>query len=146
MGRRGPQPMPTMLKLARGKPGHHPASRKVPSGVTGRAKTEWLRLVDELISKGVLTVGDMHAFEEYCKLVGDVDEYEKLIKRKGREDSHKLGYANYLLRLRTQLRQQAAHLGLTPSSRAGVKVVKSTANVTDAKRSRFFGKRPEKSA
>jgi P27 family predicted phage terminase small subunit len=156
MGRRGPQPMPTVLKIARGTPGHHPvnhdepelapASRKVPNGVTGRAKTEWLRLVDELISKGVLTVGDMHAFEEYCRLVGDVDEYEKLIKRKGREDSHKLGYANYLLRLRTQLRQQAAHLGLTPSSRSGVKAVKSTANITDTKRTRFFGKRAEKHA
>ena len=156
MGRRGPQPQPTVLKLARGNPHQHalnrdepelaPASRRVPKGVTGRAKEEWHRLVDELIAKGVLTVGDMHAFEEYCRLVGDVDEYERLIKRKGREDSHKLGYANYLLRLRTQLRQQAAHLGLTPSSRSGVKAVKPTANSTDHKRRRFFGKRDQNQA
>lgn len=159
MGRRGPPPQPTMLKIARGNPGHRPlnhdepvlvaparASRRIPGGLTGRAKSEWNRLVDELISKGVLTVGDMHAFEEYCRLVGEVDTYEKLIKRVGRPDAHKLGYANYLLRLRTQLRQQAAHLGLTPSSRSGVTAVRSTANAVDPKRARFFGKRKEKPA
>jgi P27 family predicted phage terminase small subunit len=150
MGRRGPQPAPTALKLERGNPGKRPlndaepelatATRKLPAGLAGRAKAEWTRLVDELITKGVLTIGDMHAFEEYCRLVGEVDTYEKLIKRVGRPDAHKLGYANYLLKLRTQLRQQAAHLGLTPSSRSGVKVVKSTANVADSRRSRFFAK------
>jgi phage terminase large subunit-like protein len=81
--------------------------RDVPRGMTGRAKDEWLRLVDELITKGVLTVADMNAFEEYCRMVGEVDAYEKLIKRVGRTKAHALGYANYLLRLRTQLRQQA---------------------------------------
>jgi phage terminase small subunit len=83
----------------------------------------------------------MHAFEEYCRLVGEVDEYEKMINKVGRADAHKLGYANYLLKLRTQLRQQAAHLGLTPSSRSGVKAVKVvTKDAAAAKRDRFFGK------
>lgn len=156
MGRRGPQPQPTVLKLARGNPGHRPvnhdepdlaaASAKVPAGLDGRAKAEWTRLVDELISKGVLTVGDMHAFEQYCRLVGEVDRYEKHVKKVGLADAHSLGYANYLLKLRTQLRQQAAHLGLTPSSRSGVKAVKSTAIAADTKRQRFFGKQPAKPA
>lgn len=150
MGRRGPQPQPTVLKLARGNPGKRQlnhdepdlaaASHAVPAGVTGRAKKEWVRLVDELITKGVLTVGDMHAFEEYCRLVGEVDAYEKLITKVGRAEAHRLGYANYLLKLRTQLRQQAAHLGLTPSSRSGVKAVKVVVNAAATKRERFFGK------
>jgi P27 family predicted phage terminase small subunit len=151
MGRRGPQPQPTALKLERGNPGHRPLNQdepqlaapasKVPVGLKGRAKAEWSRLVDELISKGVLTVGDMHAFEEYCTLVGEVDSYEKLIRKVGRETAHRLGYANYLLKLRTQLRQQAAHLGLTPSSRSGVKAVKSVPvkSAAATKRERFFG-------
>lgn len=155
MGRRGPQPQPTALKIERGNPGQRPlnqdepqlapASRAVPDGLDGRAKEEWLRLVDELTDKGVLTVGDMSAFEEYCRLVGDVDTYErliaKLVKRKGgREYAHSLGYPNYLLKLRTQLRQQAAHLGLTPSSRSGVKAVKvTTQDAAAQKRARFFG-------
>lgn len=159
MGARGPKPQPTVLKIARGNPGRRPlndaepqlespavASRKVPAGLDGRAKREWERLADELISKGVLTIGDLHAFEQYCRLVGEVDAYEKLIKRVGRADAHKLGYANYLLKLRTQLRQQAAHLGLTPSSRSGVQAVKSGANIIDEKRTRFFGKKKEKPA
>jgi P27 family predicted phage terminase small subunit len=150
MGRRGPQPQPTALKLERGNPGRRPvnadepvlapASHAVPAGMTGRSRKEWTRLVGELISKGVLTVGDMHAFEEYCTLVGEVDSYEKLIRKVGRETAHRLGYANYLLKLRTQLRQQAAHLGLTPSSRSGVKAVKVVARDAAAtKRERFFG-------
>lgn len=74
-------------------------------------------------------------------MVGEVSAYEKLIKRVGRESAHKLGYANYLLKLRTQLRQQAAHLGLTPSSRSGVKAVKvETKDAAATKRERFFGK------
>lgn len=156
MGRRGPQPQPTELKLERGNPGRRPlnqdepqlaqGSRAVPEGLEGRAREEWLRLVDELTDKGVLTIADMSAFEEYCRLVGDVHDYEKLIAKKvkeknGREEVHALGYANYLLKLRTQLRQQAAHLGLTPSSRSGVKAVKvETKDAAQSKRERFFGK------
>jgi P27 family predicted phage terminase small subunit len=148
---RGRKPTPTALKLERGNPGHRPlnaaepvlarASAALPAGLKGRARKEWTRLAEELITKGVLTVADMHAFEEYCTLVGEVDDYEKLIRRVGRETAHRLGYANYLLKLRTQLRQQAAHLGLTPSSRSGVKAVKVVAakNAAQTKRERFFG-------
>lgn len=150
MGRRGPPPQPTVLKIERGNPGQRKlnheepvlaaASSSVPSGLKGRARKEWTRLAHELISKGVLTIGDLHAFEEYCTLVGEVDSYERLIRRVGRETAHRLGYANYLLKLRTQLRQQAAHLGLTPSSRSGVKAVKVVAkDAAQTKRERFFG-------
>lgn len=151
MGRRGPQPQPTALKIERGNPGQRPLNHEepelaapettIPAGMTGRAKAEWLRLVEELTTKGVLTVGDMHGFEQYCTLVGDIDRYEKLIRKVGLEQAHALGYANYLLKLRTQCRQQAAHLGLTPSSRSGVKAVKvATKDAKADKRARFFGK------
>jgi P27 family predicted phage terminase small subunit len=97
--------------------------------------------VGELIKKGVLTVGDMNAFEQYCTLVGSVAEYEELITTVGLEQAHALGYANYLLKLRTQCRQAAAHLGLTPSSRSGVKAVKVVApkSAAEKRRTRFFG-------
>jgi P27 family predicted phage terminase small subunit len=151
MGRRGPQPQPTALKLERGNPGQRrlnedepeleaPPLADAPARLKGRALVEWDRLVKELITKGVLTVGDMHAFEQYCVLVGEVEDYEKLIKRVGREEAHAKGYANYILRLRAQVLQQASHLGLTPSSRSGVKVVKpQTVQEAHAKRERFFG-------
>jgi P27 family predicted phage terminase small subunit len=151
MGRRGPPPQPTALKIERGNPGRRPLnadepvlappSRDVPDGMTGRAKQEWLRLVDELTDKGVLTIADMDAFEEYCWIVGDVHEYRQLIRKVGKEEAHALGYVNYFNKLRTQLRQQAAHLGLTPSSRSSVKAVKTPKqDEAQTRRARFFGK------
>jgi P27 family predicted phage terminase small subunit len=147
MGRRGPKPQPSVLQIVRGNPGRRPpntaepelapAKRDVPAGLKGSAKKEWLRLIDELTTKGVLTVGDLRSFEQYCRIVGEVDAYEKLIARVGREAAHKLGYANYLLKLRTQERQERAHLGLTPSSRSGVKTVTKRKPVDPAEE--FFG-------
>lgn len=144
--------MPTALKLERGTPGHHklnhdepdlpqPATIKPPKGMTGKAKQEWIRLADLLVSRGVLTEGDMDAFEEYCHLVGDVDQYRRLAKRVGPSSAVSLGYASALNKLRTQKRQQAAHLGLTSTSRSGVKAAKVTATKDAAatKRERFFG-------
>lgn len=150
MGRRGPQPQPTVLKLARGNPGRRPlnhdepelpaASRGVPKGMTGKAKEEWVRLIDVLTDSGVLTVGDMDAFEEYCWIVGDVHEYRQLVRKVGKEQATAMGYANHLNKLRLQKRQQAAHLGLTPSSRSGVKSVGAVKKDEAAeKRARFFG-------
>lgn len=151
MGRRGPPPEPTALKLERGNPGRRPlnqeepelapGARKVPKGLTGRAKVEWNRLIGELLDKGLLTVGDLHAFERYCVLVGRLEEYETLVSSVGVEESHAKGYANYLLKLETQCRQAAAHLGLTPSSRSGVKAAKVIApkSAAETKRQRYFG-------
>lgn len=150
MGLRGVQPQPTALKIARGNPGRRPiptepelppASKAVPAGMTGKAKAEWLRLVDELVDSGVLTIGDLDAFEEYCYLVADVQRYRRLIRKVGDEQATALGYANYFNKLRTQKRQQAAHLGLTSTSRSGVKPAKVTPKDDAAtKRARFFGK------
>lgn len=151
MGLRGVQPKPTALKIARGNPGRRPinaiepelsaASRAVPAGMTGKAKAEWNRLVDELVDSGSLTIGDMDAFEEYCYLVADVERYRRLIRKKGDEQATALGYANYFNKLRTQKRQQAAHLGLTSTSRASVKAAKVPKKDEAAtKRARFFGK------
>lgn len=153
MGRRGPPPTPTVLKIARGNPGHRPINTEEPAlappdslappeKLQGRARDEWVRLAGELTEKGLLTVGDLVAFEQYCELVGDVDVYEGLVKKVGREDAHKLGYASYLLKLRTQLRQFQQVLGLTPTSRSGVKASKKAAPSDAAKkRERFFGHR-----
>ena len=153
MGRRGPQPQPTVLKLARGNPGKRainqdepelaPAGRAVPKGMTGHAREVWLRLVDELCDKGVLTVGDMDAFEEYCWIAGDVAAFRALIRKHGIAKAKAAGYVGDLNKLRTQLRQQAAHLGLTPTSRSGVKAVKSvpTQSPEQQRRERFFGQK-----
>lgn len=158
MGRRGPPRQSAILKLARGNPGQHavdveeepkfeaPSELDPPKGLKGVARQEWLRLIGVLVGEGVLTVADMQGFRRYCQLVADVEKYEKLVERVGIEVAHKLGYANYYQRLIQQLRQQSAHLGLSPTARPSVKKVKSTANVADVRRKRFFGKCAEKPA
>lgn len=148
MGRRGPKTTPTALKIERGNPGKRalnqdepdiaPAPMEPPAHLKGRALKEWKRLGPELVEKGVLTIGDLAVFETYCQLVADVDAYERLVRKVGKARAHFLGYANYLLKLRAQQKQYAAELGLTPSSRSGVKAAKSPATV-DPKRARFFG-------
>ena len=151
MGRRGPKPQPTALKLERGKPGHHainrdepelpaPLSSEPPAEWSEVAKAEWVRLYGTLVERGVLTEGDMDSFARYCGFVGMIEKYERLIEEVGAEEAHRLGYANYLLKIHTQRRQEAAHLGLTPSSRSGIKAVKPPAKDAAAeKRRKYFG-------
>ncbi len=155
MGQRGPRPEPTALKLARGNPGKRPinhdepeltaAKSKPPTGLPAAARKEWIRLADELVNAGVLTVGDLQTFEQYCRLVADVEKVQKLVHRTGWIDAKKLGYVRDLKDLRAQLKQFAAELGLTPTSRSGVKKIKGK-KATDEKRNRFFGDRHQVTA
>jgi P27 family predicted phage terminase small subunit len=139
-----------VLKLARGNPGRRPlpdaepdlapAASDAPADVCKDkgALAEWNRLFPELEKKGVLTVGDQTIFAGYCKITAEIGRYERLCARVGLANAHLNGYKGYLLKLRIQLRQYAAELGLTPSSRSGVKAVKAPEQ-EDAKRRRFFG-------
>jgi phage terminase small subunit len=153
MGRRGPKPQPTALKIERGNPGKRalnpdepelppPAVTTAPAELTGVALDEWNLQVDVLIERGVLTSADMFAFRQYCQLVGEVHELEqKLAKVKSWTD-RRLKLSHYLLKLRNRLAQQSAAIGVTPSSRSGVTRAKvpTVQSPAAAKRARFFGK------
>jgi P27 family predicted phage terminase small subunit len=149
MGRRGPKPQPTALKVERGNPGKRALPvdepklsgfpREVPKGMTGLAREEWLRLVDELADKGVLTIGDLRPFARYCRLVAAEAAAEALIEKTGLEQSLAEKHDRYLDRVQSQLMKQEARLGLDPSSRSAIKAVKP-ASEKDEKRARFFGK------
>lgn len=165
MGRRGPRSQSVELKIARGNPGDHklepepqlPAATAAPADATaekhapdlaGAALAEWDRLRQVLIDAGVLTTGDEAVFLQYCRLVGEIAEYETKVVKVELEDAHRLGYAGHLMKLRNQFRQFAAELGLTPSSRSGVKVAPTVrlqrAQATDkneGKRRKYFGTR-----
>jgi P27 family predicted phage terminase small subunit len=148
MGRRGPAKTPSALTIARGNPGKRainhdepkfpPSELTPPKGLKGRGLEEWINLCPELVRSGVLTVGDRKCFETYCRTVDDENRYEKLIAKVEDEAANQLGYPQHLLRIRTQLKQYEDALGLTPSSRAGIKV-KKPADAGDERRRRFFG-------
>lgn len=169
MGRRGPKPEPTVLKLARGNPGKRAisteepelpaaeAERKqdpaAPGALAGRALEEYTRLRPVLIDAGVLTSGDEFVFETYCRLVGEVAEYERKCAETKLEDAHRLGYSGHLFKLRAQAKQYASELGLTPSSRGGVKVASALRRTraeaidkNESKRNKYFGDRGTGSA
>ena len=148
MGKRGPKPTPTVLKLARGNPGKRKLNMdepelaledaEAPADLKGEALLEWNRLAGELVAAGVLTTGDRALFKTYCELWGMKEQYRKLVRRVGLASADRLGYVNKLLKVQAQLKQYADDLGLSPSSRSGVKAVKPK-DTKDERRKQFFG-------
>ena len=144
---RGRKPQPTKLKILKGNPGKRPLNldepelpatpTACPKDLKGDAKKEWERLAESLVTAGVLTIGDLMTFREYCTLTGEVRAMERLVKRVGQATAHRLGYVNALLKLRKEWRAMATELGLTPSSRSRVKAAPT--NVPDAAEDFFFG-------
>jgi phage terminase small subunit len=156
MGRRGPKPQPTALKLARGTPGHHavnhdepqfdaPSETTPPDVLTGYALEEWTAQIDTLIAKGVMTEQALFMFREYCMMAGEIDSLERHLAKTTRWTPQRIKLSKHLLAMRTRATAQAAHFGLTPSSSSGVKA-SPPPNASDDKRRRFFGARKEKPA
>lgn len=79
MGKRGPAPAPTALKLVRGvrkdrvndaepQPGGVPVR---PRWLQGEARRVWERLAPDLVRKGVLTSWDVDSFAAFCAVVAE---------------------------------------------------------------------------
>lgn len=145
MGKRGPPPQPTALKVARGNPGKRalnheepsfgPATTEAPLDLGGRALEEWNRHASTLINAGVLTVCDLTGFATYCRLVGEEQEWrERVATTKG--GKLKLAYHRHVLKIRDQQKAYMKEYGITPSSRSGVRAVKPT-DPADERRRKF---------
>ena len=149
MGRRGPPPEPTALRLVKGNPGKRAANKQEPklevapaeSDVPERLKkfpvalAEWNRLYRELVEKGVLTIGDLTEFENYCYVLAQLRLYEELAEQPGAIIS---GHFGASLKLRAQLGQIGARLGLNPSARSGIKSIEKK---PESKLTKFTAKR-----
>lgn len=146
--------MPTVLKIERGVASHHPLNKDepelspppesipAPEVLPPRAKEEWNRLAPELIARGVLTVGDTEGFKTYCTLVATEEDLLKQIQTVGEAIAIQQGFRNAYWKCIGSKKQYMAELGLTPSSRSGVKAVKTSGkSAADKKRERFFGNR-----
>lgn len=153
MGRRGPKPQPTALKLERGVPSHHrlnhdepefpPPSASAtapPRGLVGAAIDEWNAHVDALIERGVLTVADMSQFRQYCWMFGEAATLEDQLAKPGRWTERRTKMSAHLSKLHARLTQQAAHFGLTPSTRSSIQAVKPAVKAKAAELEEFFGK------
>lgn len=92
-----------------------------PADLKGEGLAEWQRLMPILQEAGVLTDGDRGLFERYCRVLTTLRRVEAAAQRASLEVALAKGYLGQLNKLTTQFRQLAAELGLTPSSRGGVK-------------------------
>lgn len=151
MGRRGPAPKPTALKIIEGNPGKQklnrdepkpPVSPKIPrppKRLLPDAKDEWKRLAPVLVRLGVLTEVDWDAFAELCQNYAYYIIADRRIVEKGEAavmamQTTPSGYTQQhpYLSLRRQYYEQwhrgLADFGLTPASRARIAVDVNTKN------------------
>lgn len=142
MGRRGPAPKPTNLRLLQGNPGKRalpknepkpkPVSPKCPSWLGPIGRREWKRIAPELEKLGLFTAVDGAALEAYCQAYETMvlarkalQDHLKLTKKLTVTYINKFGAENEIphpsVRIAkeaaAQVRAFCAEFGLTPSAR-----------------------------
>ena len=144
MGKRGPAPEPTHLKIVKDNPGNRPLNYqepkpcpifKLPSAprwFDKYAKKEWKYMGIILIKTGVLTEADMSTFEAYCcahaRWRHAEDEVLKYYRENGRMTEGFLGKRQRIPELVTlekafnQKITTAQRFGMDPSARTQIRV------------------------
>lgn len=125
MGKRGPKPEPTVLKIARGNPGKRKLNRSEPtppsSGVAppdyldGIALARWHEVVPLLLGMGVMTVADVGTLARYCTMH---EQYLSFLKEV--RETHDSKASSMLMKLAASMLRIEQEFGLTPSSRSGI--------------------------
>ena len=133
MGRRGPAPRPTALKVIEGNPGKRPLNTrepkprpvapKPPPWLDRDAKREWRRVAPELERLGLLSHVDMAALAAYCQAFSRWAAAERIIAQEGLTCRGAMGgmvqrpevlIARQSMQL---IKQFAGEFGLTPAGR-----------------------------
>jgi len=151
MGRRGPKPKPTALKILEGNPGKRPLNDREPQPMKGRPrmpsnlpadeKRVWRQMIRHLESMKLLSTVDQNILERYCF---DFVQWRKLssfLKREGAVYEVKDRLGNVRSKLRPEFniaRNLSANLfkfeteyGMTPSSRSRLKIELVSENEVD---------------
>ena len=155
MGRRGPPPQPTKLKLLKGNPGKRKLNEAEPTPetkapdcpkwLTKVAKEEWDRVMPELLRLGLMSGLDRAALAGYCQSYANWRQAQTRIRRFGMTFTTEKGYEGQrpevaiAQRERQIMRQFAQEFGFTPSARSRVSTTASPGNAKGDKESRFFG-------
>jgi P27 family predicted phage terminase small subunit len=143
MGRRGPQPQPTTLKLLRGNPGKRALNDaepqapvkmpRCPKHLKGEARKRWNEWGRTLHEMGVLTLIDAAAFELLCKKYAECLEHEEKVAQggpvwiaKGAPGELPAFKISPYVKLRNiaeaNLLRLIGHFGMSPSTRSAIKV------------------------
>ena len=146
MGRRGPAPKPTALRVLHGDRADRvnaaeprPADLDIepPDWLSPEAVEVWDRLAGDLTTKGVLTAWDTEAYACWCDAVvrrrkaaavlaedGEVIELP-VYNKNGELAGHRLAKSPWTLVLReadAQVQRYGARFGLTPSDRSQLSI------------------------
>lgn len=146
MGKRGPAPEPTALKVVKGTKSAEAVDEPVPAAgevtppedLSSDALAVWESLAPDLIAKGVLTPWDVHAFALYCDAVARTDEARRhldeegtvveqpVFDRNGRQQEGRRTVRSLWTQVLSDNRAAVIALGtrfgLTPSERSTLKV------------------------
>lgn len=145
MGKRGPSPKPTKLKILSGNPGKRPLNQNEPKPkvekeipdpppwLSTHAKKEWKRVTPELHRLGLLTMIDIAVLASYCQSYDRLIRAEKKIRAYEKEHGcltaetpsgysqqiPEIGIANQAMK---NIKSFAQEFGMTPSSRSKIDV------------------------
>lgn len=146
MGKRGPKPAPTSLKIARGNPSKENLDDRVkreprpptdgiepPAWVTGVALEKWHDVLPRLQAMKCVSAADIETLARYCVLHEQWVKYLDQMRRGldvlvMRDSDGKVKYmqsspaATMFLKLGQQMLRIEQEFGLTPSSRSGISV------------------------
>lgn len=171
MGRRGPPPKPTLLKLVSGNPGGRPLNAhepvpppgdaEPPSHLDERARLVWQQVVPRLARIGLARSVDGEALARYCQLIVMWRDCTAFIEKNGRSypvraesaDPKKPGRiirfdafteTSLVMRLARELLAIEREFGLTPSARSRIQVAADTAAKGDMNelKAKFFSSNP----
>lgn len=144
MGARGPRPQPTVVRELHGNPGKRPAAAaeprpgpaapKMPRGLPREARLFWRRYAEGLARLGLLTEVDAAAFQMMALHWQVCQDAMKEMTKGGQagvlelttEDDDGLERKHPLLQVlrdnSSAFLRYAAHFGMSPSARAGMRV------------------------
>jgi P27 family predicted phage terminase small subunit len=133
MGKRGPSPKPTPIRVLEGNPSRRPINENEPKPTDGippmpphldrRARVVWRQIVPELSRLGLLTVVDGEALAAYCTAASMAYNARKVLKEKGMTFKTPSGYlqqrpeVSILNKAMHVIKAFAQEFGLTPSAR-----------------------------
>lgn len=137
MGRRGPAPSPTSLRVLKGdrpyrinqaepKPRDRPPER--PAWLSVKAAAEWERIIPDLTAMGTAKAVDAMGLAAYCEAVALMETLAELVTRAGplligRDgNAHKNPAVSQLRDASAAVRMWAREFGFTPAARQPLKV------------------------
>ena len=145
MGRRGPAPTPTNLKVLRGtdradrrarnEPRPAVAVPSCPTWLHREAKREWRRITPELVTLGLVSQIDRAALAAYCEAYAEWWEASRTIKAEGRYVTFTTKAGGDYTQLHPavgvknnaidRMRRFACEFGMTPAARSRVEAAEA---------------------